>query len=157
MLGQRMAGDVEAEQFLLEFQQLGVGKFFQHRAALRRAWTRLCRLGRAEHVHLAHALVLLRLLAHLDGPIQNRQKLRRVWPSVDENAPHLISASMVAPRDLPHIDPLAEIVEAGESPAACSLGDDRFDGFFADAAHRHQAEADHALGFACVSLAGSCT
>ena len=77
MLRQRMAGDVETEQILLHLQKLGAFQFLhiRQRGAHHAGGTRCRRRGRAgEHVQLPAALVILRLLAHLDGFVDHLQQ-----------------------------------------------------------------------------------
>ena len=61
----------------------------------------------------------------------------------DENAPHLISASIIRAATA-QIDALAEIVQAGVIAFFLANRGNRFDRFLTHAAHRAHAESNHA-------------
>ncbi len=79
VLGQRMAGDVEAEQLLFKLEQVGAGQLGNvgkgDRALAPARWRSTGRGSLPEHRHLPRPLVVLMLLAHLDRPFQHVQQL----------------------------------------------------------------------------------
>ena len=82
VLGQRMAGDVEVERFLLVLQLLGGGPFGDVGQARRcglRPPSPLPRFERLEQIELAVAAVLLDLARRLEGAGQRFPELRRGW------------------------------------------------------------------------------
>ena len=139
-----MAGDVEAEQFLFELQQVLAGEFVDVGKDVGRARGRRCFGRRGEHQRLAGTFVVLILLAGFEGAFEYLEERGALRADAGEGAAfdqRFDGGALHRAR----VHALAEIVDASERARLFALGDDAFNGFFTDAFDGAHAEANRVL------------
>lgn len=146
MLCEGMAGYVETEQFFFEFEKIGGVEFGNIGQGDGGCSGSSGMLGSksCEHVHLAAAAILLRLLAHLNGAVEDMEQLGAAAAEAGEGAALDKSLEGGAVHVF-EVDAFRKIVEAGEGSFGPALLDDGFDGLFTDAADGHETETNDAF------------